>query len=96
MSITLYDCTINGLPAIGIDHKGNGNVYIQRGQPASASDPLDSNEEMLFTLASEVKKLRAEVARLSLFERAIASLASQFVHPLTTPEEFARDVLGEK
>ena len=46
-------------------------------------------------LATKVLWQDAEIKRLQLYERAMQSMAKQFVHPKMTAEELARQQLGE-
>ena len=65
--------------------------------PTSWQGIAEKNNDVAAKLAEEVERLKGEVERLTLYERAVASLAKQFVHPKTTAEEMARDILkGEE
>jgi len=46
-------------------------------------------------LACHVRALIVEVGRLQLYERAMQSMAAQFICPKKTAEELARQQLGE-
>ena len=45
---------------------------------------------------AERRALCDEIERLRLYERAMQSMAAQFVHPKMTAEEMAHMQLGEK
>ena len=52
--------------------------------------------DMLIDFQTRVKELEAEVNRLRLYERAMQSMAAQFIHPKMTAEELATAQLETK
>jgi len=46
------------------------------------------------TIWEHAAKLEREVERLSVFEKAMRSMAAQFVHPRTTAEQMAEKILA--
>ena len=63
-------------------------------QFSDGSNPI--RDTLTADVICHVKALGCEIERLRLYERAMQSMAAQYVHPKMTAEELAKMQLGEE
>ena len=61
----------------------------------SLTDEIADLEEFIRRQDAEISRMGKTIEGLSLYHRAMKSMAKQFVHPKMTAEELARSQLGE-